>query len=153
MRSTRKELGANLVEFAIVMPFLLLLIFGLIEFAWLFSQNLDVRHGAREGARIAAVNFPDGPLNPPPTPTSSAQTSLIVAEICDRMDVASNAEVTLTSSGGVGGTATATVEAPADTLTGFLDWAIPPSLVLSSSVDIRLEQAPGWANTANEACP
>ena len=47
----RGEKGANLVEFALVMPFLLILLFGIVEFAWVFATNLDVKHGAREGAR------------------------------------------------------------------------------------------------------
>ncbi|MCZ6566869.1 MAG: pilus assembly protein, partial [Actinobacteria bacterium] len=55
----RGEKRANLVEFAILAPFLILLLFGIIEFAWVFATNLDVKHGAREGARITAVNTPD----------------------------------------------------------------------------------------------
>ena len=50
-----RERGAVLVEFAIISPVLALLLFGVIEFGWAFSQNLDVRHGAREAARLAAV--------------------------------------------------------------------------------------------------
>ena len=49
--------GAALVEFALIAPILFLLIFGVIEFGWAFSQNMDVRHGARETARLAAVNY------------------------------------------------------------------------------------------------
>jgi Flp pilus assembly protein TadG len=147
----RRDEGASLIEFAMVAPFLLLLLFGLIEFAWLFSQNLDVRHGAREGARLVAVNYPYGPNPPALTPT--AQASAIVAEICDRMEVASGAEITLSSTGGVGEDATAVVEAPASTLTGFLDWAIPASMTLQSDVTIRVEQPATWAATTSEACP
>lgn len=150
-KRSRKDRGANLVEFAMLAPFLLLILFGLIEFAWLFSQNLDVRHGAREGARLVAVNHPYGPNSPVLSP--SDQTDVIVAEICDRMDVASGAFVTLTSTGGVGDDATAEVVAPAATLTGLLDWVIPPSLTLGSEVVIRVEQPATWANTTSQACP
>jgi len=150
-RKRENDRGANLVEFALLAPFLLLILFGLIEFAWLFSQNLDVRHGAREGARLVAVNHPYGPDSPTLSP--SAQTDAIVAEICDRMDVASGATITLTSTGGVGEDATAGVEAPANTLTGLLDWAIPPTMVLGSEVVIRVEQPATWADTTSQACP
>lgn len=146
------EKGASLVEFAILAPFLFLLLFGLIEFAWLFSQNLDVRHGAREGARLIAVNHPVGPVASPPTRTS-AQTDQVVAEICSRMDVASGALISLTSAGDVGDPASAKVDAPANTLTGFIDWAIPSSLRLASTVEIRVEQYAGWQNTTDQACP
>lgn len=147
-----RENGASLIEFALLMPLLLLLLFGIVEFGWLFSQNLDVRHGAREGARLVAVNHPVGPL-PSAPPRSSSQTDDIVADICSRMDVAVGATVTLASTGGIGDPATATVTAPGETLTGFLDWAIPTDLELSSSVETRLEQYAGWADTTDQDCP
>lgn len=148
----RRDRGANLVEFALLAPFLLLLIFGMIEFAWLFSQNLDARHGAREGARLIAVNYPDGP-NPSTFATPALQTTAIVAEICNRMDVTTDALVTLQSAGDVGDPATAKIDSPPDTLTGFMDWAIPASLRLVSEVEIRVEQPAGWANTTDQMCP
>lgn len=148
----RREDGANLVEFALLAPFLLLLLFGMIEFAWLFSQNLDVRHGAREGARLAAVNYPVGPTSTPPTRTD-AQRDQLVAEICARMDLSSGGLISLNSTGAVGDAATAKVDAPANTLTGFIDWAIPAGTRLVSEVDIRLEQSAGWSNGNDLACP
>jgi Flp pilus assembly protein TadG len=48
--------GAALIEFAILTPLLVLLVFGIIEFGWLFGQFNDIRHASREGARFAAVN-------------------------------------------------------------------------------------------------
>lgn len=149
----KRENGASLVEFALLAPLLFLLLFGTIEFAWVFSQNLDIRHGAREGARLAAVNYDVGPLPDAPSSRSATQASTIVAEVCSRMDVASDVTVTLASAGDVGDPATATVNAPANTLTGFLDWALPDTMVLSSTVEIRMEQFAGWANTTDEACP
>jgi Flp pilus assembly protein TadG len=147
-----RESGASLIEFALIMPLLLLLLFGIVEFGWLFAQNLDVRHGAREGARLIAVNHPDGALAEAPGSRDPDQTDVIVAEICSRMDVAAGAEVTLTSTGGVGDPATATVTTPAETLTGFLDWAIPNDLELSSTVEIRMEQYAGWADVEDGEC-
>ena len=49
--------GAALVETAVVAPILLLLIFGIVEFGLLFGVKLDVSQGAREAARLAAVNY------------------------------------------------------------------------------------------------
>lgn len=159
-RRSRSDRGANLVEFAIILPFLLLLLLGTIEFAWIFSQNLDVRHGAREGARLIAVNYPHGPIDDP-AETPADQTIVIVDEVCSRMDVSSGGNITLQSTGGVGdpapvgGSATATVTAPINTLTGFLDWAIPSGASLSSTVEIRVEQPAGWASNdpAGWDCP
>ncbi len=52
----RKEDGQAVVEFAIVLPILMLLICGIIEFGWLFSAKLATSNCAREGARYASVN-------------------------------------------------------------------------------------------------
>ena len=142
--------GASLVEFALVAPLLILLLFGIIEIGWMFSQNLDVRHGAREGARLAAVNFPDGPGATGARTAANAED--LVAEICTRMQTVSNASVSLQSSGSVGDSGSATVNAPGDTLSGLLDWMLPAGFELTSSVDIRIEQPSTWANISDEPC-
>ncbi len=49
------ERGGSLVEFALVFPVFLLFIIGIIEFSFVLAQNSELRHLAREGARIAAV--------------------------------------------------------------------------------------------------
>jgi len=147
----RKDRGASLVEFAMVAPFLLLLILGMVEFGWLFAQNLDVRHGAREGARLAAVNFPEGP--PPNSGSPSTNTAALVTEICSRMQTPENADLTITSAGDVGDPATVTVNAPGETLTGFIDFLLPSTLILTSTVETRLEQTATWNNVSAEACP
>lgn len=155
-RKARGEHGAAMVEMALITPFLLLLLFGIIEFSWLFSQNLDVRHGAREGARLVAVNHPVGPVPTPPdrtTAAATAQTTAIVTAICGRMDISAGGEITLDSTGSVGDPATVTVTAPGNTLTGFLDFLIPDDLELASTVEIRVEQYAGWANVTGAVCP
>ncbi|MBI4496877.1 MAG: pilus assembly protein [Chloroflexi bacterium] len=47
--------GAQLVEFAIVVPILLLLVMGLIDFGRAYFSWIIITNGAREGARVAAV--------------------------------------------------------------------------------------------------
>ncbi len=47
--------GAATVEFAILVPFILLLTCGIIDFGNLYSQFHTVNEAARVGARIAAV--------------------------------------------------------------------------------------------------
>lgn len=51
----RNSRGAAAVEFAIVLPVLLLLVMGIIEFGLLMKDYLAVSHASREGARYAAV--------------------------------------------------------------------------------------------------
>ena len=143
-RRKRKDGGAALVEFALMMPLLLLLLFGIVEFGWVLSENLDVRQGAREGARLTAVNLPAGGNVP------------LGAEICSRMDLVGG-DATITWVGDPnqigdgtmqpGDGVTVTVTAPRTTLTGFLDFAFPAGFdFLVSSVEIRIEQLPDWTN-------
>ena len=55
-RTTRREDGQATVEFAIVIPLLLLLIVGIFEFGKAFNYWIDLNHLANEGARWAAVD-------------------------------------------------------------------------------------------------
>jgi TadE-like protein len=50
-----RERGLALVEFALVVPFLLILLTGIIDFGFLFNDIISVRQGARDGGRQAAV--------------------------------------------------------------------------------------------------
>ncbi len=54
-RKRDDDRGAALVEFAIIMPLLFLILFGVIEFAIAFNDYQSIRQGARDGARQAVV--------------------------------------------------------------------------------------------------
>ena len=54
-RGSGKRGGVALFEFALVMPMLLLLVFGIMEFGWYAKNSLAVSNAAREGARAASV--------------------------------------------------------------------------------------------------
>ena len=56
------ERGATLVEFALVLPLLLLLTFGIIEFALVFNANSNVAHASRAGGRTAGISSLDPQL-------------------------------------------------------------------------------------------
>jgi Flp pilus assembly protein TadG len=49
----KKERGQGLVEFAIIFPFLLLILMGVTEFGFLFLTAHTVQQASREGARMA----------------------------------------------------------------------------------------------------
>lgn len=54
----QRSRGAVLVEFALVLPVLLLLLLGIIEFGMLMMHQLTLMQAAREGVRLAAVRAP-----------------------------------------------------------------------------------------------
>ena len=51
----RSEHGAQLVEFALVLPLLLLVMLGIAEFGFVFQRYEVVTNAAREGARVAVL--------------------------------------------------------------------------------------------------
>lgn len=56
-RARGREGGASVVEFALVVPLLLMLVFGIIEFGIVMAQKATVASAAREGARFGSVNL------------------------------------------------------------------------------------------------
>jgi Flp pilus assembly protein TadG len=54
----RHERGAAAVEFALVMPLLMLLLFGIISYGYMLSFRQAISQAAAEGARAAAVASP-----------------------------------------------------------------------------------------------
>ncbi len=140
----RKDRGANLVEFAVLAPLLILLVLGIVEFGWKFSQFNDVRHGAREGARFAAVNAGDN--------------TDIRDHVCSAMDAISAGmtaiDITVNEGGGqIGDTGSIRIDATVDSLTGapIISSFLPSTL--SSDIDFRLEQPSTDWSSGMVSCP
>jgi Flp pilus assembly protein TadG len=51
----RSERGAELIEMALVLPLLLLVVVGIVDFGFLFGRYEVLTNAAREGARIAVL--------------------------------------------------------------------------------------------------
>jgi hypothetical protein len=131
-----------LVEFALVLPLFVLMLFGMIEAGWAFAQANDVRHGAREAARIAAVD-------------ATSSVDAIGGEVCNRMDLAGNpgASVTLEGvalngdlEGGRNAEGRIVVSLTYSSITGAVEGFFGGT-VLTSDIDFRLEQ-PAAGNAA-----
>lgn len=52
----KNENGQAIVELAIALPILLIILGGIIDFGWLFTNQNAIDHCARGGARYAIVN-------------------------------------------------------------------------------------------------
>jgi hypothetical protein len=71
-RRRRQDDGAAAVEFALVLPILVLILFGIIDYGLYFSNSFGVRGGAQDAARQGSVaNF-----NPYPSDCASYSPSL-----------------------------------------------------------------------------
>ena len=85
----RSERGAVAVEFALVLPILLMLLVGIMEFGKAYNTQISLTHTARETARSMVVNNDKaeaeatgiaaaGPMSPRP---STAVPSLTMATV------------------------------------------------------------------------
>jgi Flp pilus assembly protein TadG len=140
------ERGAQLVEFALVAPLLILLLVGIIEFGWLFAQMNEIRHVAQEGARWGAVSHPevDG--------VGVEDWGDLAARACGAANLPGGTAVTITGSeggGSKGDTAAVTVTASVPSLTGLIDSFLPSGL--SNTATFRLEQPAKWVG-GNTTC-
>ena len=55
-RAGRNDRGVALVEFALVLPLLCLLVFGVIDFGFMVNRDTLINNAAREGAREGTLN-------------------------------------------------------------------------------------------------
>jgi len=132
-----------MVEFALVLPLFLVLIFGIMEAGWFFAQQVEVRNAAREGGRLAVVDYP--------TP-GFGDSAAIVAEVCSRSALApGSATVFVVDTGN--DSARVTVNQTYASLTGF----IPQfnNATITSTAEMRIERdSVTWSDTplAGIAC-
>jgi Flp pilus assembly protein TadG len=56
MISIQRQKGAEIVEFALVLPLLLLILFGIMEFGIVFFDKAIITNASREGARAGVVS-------------------------------------------------------------------------------------------------
>ncbi|MDO8611364.1 MAG: pilus assembly protein [Dehalococcoidia bacterium] len=151
IRARRKngEKGQALVEFTLLVPIFLLLLFAIVDFGMGFYSWITVTNSAREGARLGAVH---APLNVPSSPCylKASLDQCIedrVRATADRLDQ-SNMIVTITGEEGPpGDSVVVTVDYEYDLITplaGIVSFVtgsntFGSTLNLPSSADMRLE--------------
>lgn len=60
------------MEFALILPLALLILFGLIDFGFIFQSYSQLRNGVEAGARLASINSPS--YSAPSTPCAPRTT-------------------------------------------------------------------------------
>jgi Flp pilus assembly protein TadG len=59
VKTEKRERGAVAVEMAVVLPLLLMLLLGIVEFGRAYNVQISLTQAAREGARFAAIHHGD----------------------------------------------------------------------------------------------
>lgn len=84
-RYDRPRRGAVTVELAVVSPVLFAMLFGIIEFGWLFTVRHTMVNAAREGARVGAIQG-----------TDAADIEARVTQLLDPMNLTGKVAIAIT---------------------------------------------------------
>lgn len=132
--------GQGLVEFALILPLLLLLIFGIVQFGIILNGYVSVTHAVREGVRLAAVGkVVEDVENKVLEQANAGFLTLVKADISVGYEDINNPygkPVTVSATGSI------------DIVVPLLDIIIPNPFPVSSSATMRFEalqvgEAPG----------
>ncbi len=124
----KRENGQSAVEFALVLPILLILLCGIIDFGWVYYNQITLNNAAREGARYAVIHY-----DPAIDWKEQAESRMISGMVGVR-------SATAIVSDPVEQQITATVTADAKLLTGFTSTILGKrSVTLHAACTMRLE--------------
>jgi Flp pilus assembly protein TadG len=145
--STHGESGQTIVEFMLVLPFLLFVIMALAEFGGAFYTYITINNATSEAARWASVgNAPDSGCAPNSIQWRATELSRGALE-CTDITVVYHSSVagqfTRGSGAAVRVSHSYTPFTPLPALVGFIsNGSIPATWVMSTCSDTRLEQRP-----------
>lgn len=129
------------MEFALLLPLIIALIFGVVEAGWTLEQRHDARADANDLARIAAINFSEGSI-------SDFDTTL--GDACDAVGLRDEALVAIELPDGSDGGDRVIVTVTNDLVqvTGFFGMVLDGKKVSSSATavmeqDANFEAVPG----------
>jgi Flp pilus assembly protein TadG len=121
-----RERGTAAVEFALVLPLVLIIALAMVQVGILVKDELVVEEAARAGARQAAVT---------PDDNSARQAALDAAVSLDP----ERAEVTVTRTGGSGSPVTVTFLYHAPVSVPLVGWLFRSAIDLSGKATMRQE--------------
>jgi hypothetical protein len=139
------ETGAALVEFAFVMPILVALLFGLVDFGFAFNSYISERQGAGEGGRQAIVaNFGSNSTCPlTGAGSASLETKRLMCLVKDRIgldETKTRVGISFGSAGyTVGNPVLVCVEYPLSSVTQLFA-PLLDGKVLKTKAEMRVEQ-------------
>jgi hypothetical protein len=128
--SGRGQDGAAAVEFALLLPLLVLLLFGFIQFGLAFNTRIQATNAAREAARQAVIGIDDW---------NDVDGVKFWQLVRDRAGVGSISNCSFTTEDVVGGTLTVRFDFPLKLVIPFLP--SPPSWQTGTAqASMRIEQ-------------
>jgi Flp pilus assembly protein TadG len=120
------ERATAAVEFALVLPLILVMTLAVVEVGLLVKDRLVLQGAARAGAREAAVSADDGEVR---------QSVIDAAASLD----GSGIDVDVTREGGVGSAVTVTVVYHDTVAIPLVDWLFPSEIELGATAVMRQE--------------
>ena len=144
------ERGAEAVEFALVVPIFLLLVFGVIDFGYMINRDTMVNNASREGAREGALNPIEAdikckvrqelatvePVSGVCTPPSPSKITVTVT--CRKPDN-TNCSGTFPTDATSGGTVIVKVDYTHSWITPVGSTIHPGGITLSKTTEMRIE--------------
>lgn len=125
MKRAKEERGQSLVEFALILPILVLFILGIIDFGFIFFNYLTVEEASRDAVRYAVL--PNSSYNGVLTTVSTDTSKKAVS--CDNTTcpapTSSTAVVTVSWTDPSTGTQTVTPAAASGDTSHPADWTSP----------------------------
>jgi Flp pilus assembly protein TadG len=150
-----RERGAEAVEFALVVPVFLLLVFGVVDFGYMINHDTMINNASREGARLGAltpvandiectvrqslstVETPVVKVAAPPNYCRPSPTLITVTVDCLKPD--DSACVTFAADAKSGGTVIVKVDYTHSWITPVGSTIRPGGMVLSKTTKMRIE--------------
>lgn len=125
---THNRKGQSMVETALVLPIILLIVIGTIEFGRILSAWMVITHASREGARMASLG------------ASGLEVEQRVDAVSDSLDL-TNLTVTISPSGslGRGDMVTVNVTYSIDLMTPFIGAVVGDTLDMDAETTMRVE--------------
>lgn len=130
---TPRPRGAAAVEFALVLPLLLTIVFGTIEWGYYFFTREIVINSAREGARAGTLQYS------PPTDATKVAVDTATSYLTSSGLTATDATVSTVSAAGTCPTDSSCirVQYALPTLTGFLDSILGNTRTIDAYAEMR----------------
>ena len=92
-RRAPRDRGAAAVEFALLLPLLMLLVFGIVDFGRALNAQITLTQAAREGARMAALGEANVVSGTQAAATGLSPVSVSVVTSCPPGAAGGNADV------------------------------------------------------------